>query len=92
LEKDRAENVDNIGKKGEDILGEPMTLDVLIVGAGFAGVYGVHHFRKQGLSVKCIEGGSDVGGVWYHNRYPGARCDVRSIDYSYSFSVVVIQD
>jgi len=63
-----------------------MELDVLVVGAGFGGVYGVYRYRQQGLKVKCVEAAPGVGGVWYHNRYPGARCDVRSVDYSYSFS------
>jgi len=61
-------------------------IDVLVVGAGFAGMYAVHRFRKQGLNVKVFEAGSDVGGTWYWNRYPGARCDVPSLEYSYGFS------
>lgn len=60
--------------------------DVVVVGAGLAGLYAVHRFRKEGLSVLCIEGADGVGGVWYHNRYPGARVDVDSVDYSYYFS------
>ncbi len=60
--------------------------DVVVVGAGFAGLYGVYRYRADGLSVLGFEGADDVGGVWYHNRYPGARCDVDSIDYSFSFS------
>ena len=60
--------------------------DVIVVGAGFAGLYGLYQFRDQGLSVQGFEAASGVGGVWYHNRYPGARCDVDSIDYSFSFS------
>ena len=60
--------------------------DVIVVGAGFGGLYAVHRFRKQGLSVLGIEGASGVGGVWYHNRYPGARVDVESMDYCYYFS------
>ena len=60
--------------------------DVLIVGAGFAGMYAIHRFRNQGLSVLALEAGSDVGGTWYWNRYPGARCDVPSLEYSYGFS------
>ncbi|WP_306356183.1 MULTISPECIES: NAD(P)/FAD-dependent oxidoreductase [unclassified Nocardia] len=59
--------------------------DVVIVGAGFAGLYGVHHAVRAGLTVLGIEAGDDVGGTWYWNRYPGARCDVESVDYSYSF-------
>ncbi len=61
-------------------------LDVLIVGAGFAGLYAIYRMRAQGLSCKAIEAGDDVGGTWYWNRYPGARCDIESMSYSYSFS------
>ena len=61
------------------------TLDVVIVGAGFAGMYALHSFRGMGLQAKVLEAGSDVGGTWYWNRYPGARCDVPSVEYSYSF-------
>ena len=60
--------------------------DVVIVGAGFAGMYGLHKFREKGLRVRVFEAGSDVGGTWYWNRYPGARCDVPSIEYSFGFS------
>jgi cyclohexanone monooxygenase len=60
--------------------------EVIVVGAGFGGVYAVHRLLKDGRDVLCLEAAADVGGVWYHNRYPGARCDVLSIDYSYSFS------
>ncbi|MCV7175696.1 NAD(P)/FAD-dependent oxidoreductase [Mycolicibacterium sphagni] len=56
------------------------------MGAGFAGLYGLHKFRSQGLSVRVFEAAPDVGGTWYYNRYPGARCDVESVDYCYSFS------
>lgn len=59
--------------------------DVVIVGAGFAGMYMLHRLRGLGLSVRVFEQGSDVGGTWYWNRYPGARCDVESMQYSYSF-------
>ena len=59
--------------------------DVLVVGAGFAGLYAVHASRAAGLDVVCLEAGDGVGGTWYFNRYPGARCDVESVDYSYSF-------
>ncbi|KAA0918026.1 NAD(P)/FAD-dependent oxidoreductase [Dietzia sp. ANT_WB102] len=61
-------------------------VDVVVVGAGIAGMYAVHRFRGDGLSVQGFESASDVGGTWFHNRYPGARCDVESVDYSYSFS------
>ncbi|WP_157792960.1 flavin-containing monooxygenase [Bordetella genomosp. 8] len=61
-------------------------VDILIVGAGFGGLYAIHRMRKLGLQVRCIEAASGVGGTWFWNRYPGARCDVESLDYSYSFS------
>jgi len=60
--------------------------DAIIVGAGFAGMYMLNSLKKLGLSVKVIEAASDVGGTWFWNRYPGARCDVPSMEYSYSFS------
>ncbi|MGW0043031.1 flavin-containing monooxygenase [Rhodococcus sp. NPDC003348] len=66
--------------------------DVVVVGAGIAGVYAVHRFRRQGLTVRAFEAASGVGGVWYWNRYPGARCDVESVDYSYSFSPELEQE
>ena len=61
-------------------------LDALIVGAGFSGIYMLYRLRKLGLKVKVFEAGDGVGGTWYWNRYPGARCDVESMEYSYSFS------
>src|SRR3954465_11046803 len=60
--------------------------DVVVVGAGFAGMYMLHKLRGQGFSVRVYEQGDGVGGTWYWNRYPGARCDVESMQYSYSFS------
>jgi cyclohexanone monooxygenase len=65
---------------------QDVTYDAIVVGAGFAGLYAIYHFREMGLSVKAFEAGSGVGGTWYWNRYPGARCDTKSLDYSYSFS------
>jgi cyclohexanone monooxygenase len=62
------------------------TYDVVVVGAGFAGMYMLYKLRGLGLSVRVYEQGGDVGGTWYWNRYPGARCDVESMQYSYSFS------
>ena len=61
-------------------------LDAVVVGAGFAGLYALHGLRAQGLSVRVFEAAPEVGGTWYYNRYPGARCDVESVDYCYSFS------
>lgn len=59
--------------------------DMIVIGAGFAGLYAVHRAASAGLSVLGLEAAPDVGGTWYWNRYPGARCDVESVDYSYSF-------
>jgi len=64
---------------------ESEATDVVIVGAGFAGLYMLYRLRKLGLRVRVFEAGADVGGTWYWNRYPGARCDVESMQYSYSF-------
>jgi cyclohexanone monooxygenase len=61
-------------------------VDAVVVGAGFAGLYALHKLRSQGLSVRVFEAAPEVGGTWYYNRYPGARCDVESVDYCYSFS------
>lgn len=66
--------------------------DAVVVGAGFAGLYMLHLLRGAGLSVKGIERAGGVGGTWYWNRYPGCRCDVESIDYSYQFSDPLQQD
>ena len=59
--------------------------DVIIVGAGISGMYMLYRMRKLGLSARVIEAGSGVGGTWYWNRYPGARCDTDTLEYSYSF-------
>jgi cation diffusion facilitator CzcD-associated flavoprotein CzcO len=67
-------------------------IDVIVVGAGFAGMYATYKFRQMGKSVVGIEAGGDVGGVWYWNRYPGARCDLMSVDYSYGFSEEIEQE
>ena len=64
----------------------PSTVDAVIVGAGFGGMYMLHQLRKQGLTCRVFEAGTGVGGTWYWNRYPGARCDVESMQYSYSFA------
>lgn len=66
--------------------------DVIVVGAGFAGMYAIYRFRQQGLKVQVLEAGSDVGGTWYWNRYPGARCDVPSLEYSFGFSPELEQE
>jgi len=66
--------------------------DAVIIGAGFAGMYAIHRLRKLGFRVVAIEAGSDVGGTWFWNRYPGARCDSESLEYSYSFSEELQQE
>lgn len=66
--------------------------DAVVVGAGFAGMYMVHRLRALGFSVRAFEAGDDVGGTWYWNRYPGARCDVESLEYSYQFSEELQQE
>jgi cation diffusion facilitator CzcD-associated flavoprotein CzcO len=66
--------------------------DAIIVGAGFAGLYMLHRLRGMGLSARVIEAGSGVGGTWFWNRYPGARCDIESMEYSYQFSEELQQD
>jgi cation diffusion facilitator CzcD-associated flavoprotein CzcO len=73
-------------------MGTLSKVDVLIVGAGFAGLYALHRLRSDGHDAVAVERGGDVGGVWYWNRYPGARCDVWSLEYSYSFSEELQQD
>ncbi|CAF0813952.1 unnamed protein product [Adineta steineri] len=64
----------------------PETIDALVVGAGFAGLAMLHALRERGYSAKIFEAGHEIGGTWHWNRYPGARCDVESMQYSYSFS------
>jgi cyclohexanone monooxygenase len=66
--------------------------DVIVVGAGFGGLYAIQRLRGQGLNVLCLEAADDVGGVWLFNGYPGCRCDLPSVDYSYSFSEELQRD
>jgi cyclohexanone monooxygenase len=66
--------------------------DVVVVGAGFGGLYALHLLREEGFNVKGVERASGVGGTWFWNRYPGARCDVESLQYSYSFDPELQQD
>ncbi|CAJ1496130.1 flavin-containing monooxygenase [[Mycobacterium] burgundiense] len=66
--------------------------DALVIGAGFSGLYMLHRLRGLGLSVIAVEAGENVGGTWLFNRYPGARCDIESIEYSYSFSEEIQQE
>lgn len=68
------------------------SVDAIIVGAGFAGLYALHKLRNLGLRVQVLEAGKGIGGTWFWNRYPGARCDVESLEYSYSFSEELQQE
>ena len=71
----------------------PVTnFDAVVVGAGFGGMYMLHNLRKHGFTARVFEAGSDVGGTWYWNRYPGARVDIESMQYSYSFSEELDQE
>src|SRR5438270_6651609 len=82
-------------KSAMSVIGRGETADILdavIVGAGFAGLYMLHRLRGLGLSTRVYEAGGGVGGTWFWNRYPGARCDVESLQYSYSFSESLEQE
>ncbi len=67
-------------------------LDVIVIGAGFSGLYALHRLRVLGFRVRVLEQADNVGGTWLFNRYPGARCDIESIEYSYSFSEEIQQE
>ncbi|KPH01508.1 cyclohexanone monooxygenase [Pseudomonas sp. RIT-PI-q] len=67
-------------------------IDAIVVGAGFSGLYMLHRLREEGLSTRVFELGDDVGGVWYWNRYPGAKCDIESVYYNYTFSPELLQE
>ena len=73
------------GQNGQSAT-DTVPVDAVVVGAGFAGMYMLHKLKELGFSARVFERGSDVGGTWYWNRYPGARCDVQSLQYSYQFS------
>ncbi|MFK7828667.1 MAG: flavin-containing monooxygenase [Congregibacter sp.] len=70
----------------------PTQVDMVVVGAGFAGLYMIYKAREEGLSVACFEAGTGVGGTWFWNRYPGARVDIECMEYSYSFSEELQQE
>jgi cyclohexanone monooxygenase len=82
----------------ENAVGEAMrpaengTFDAVVIGAGFAGLYMLHRLRELGFRARVYEAGDGVGGTWYWNRYPGARCDVESLQYSFSFSEELDQE
>jgi cation diffusion facilitator CzcD-associated flavoprotein CzcO len=68
------------------------SFDVIVIGAGFSGLYALHHLRQLGIRTRVLEMAENVGGTWLYNRYPGARCDIESIEYSYSFSEEIQQE
>ena len=69
----------------DETTNRPAEIDAVVVGAGFAGLYMLHKLRQCGLRSRVLEAGSDVGGTWYWNRYPGARCDIVTTDYTFGF-------
>ena len=79
----------NAGKNADSSSGQ---LDAIVIGAGFAGLYALHRLRGLGMKVRVFEAGDGVGGTWFWNRYPGARCDVESLEYSYSFDEALQQE
>ena len=70
----------------------PNDFDAVVVGAGFAGLYMLHRLRSAGLRARVVEAASGPGGTWFWNRYPGARCDIESMQYSYQFSTALEQE
>jgi hypothetical protein len=81
-----------VGEQIDRHLAKGSTVDAVIVGAGFSGLYQLHRLREMGMSTRVLESGSGVGGTWYWNRYPGARCDIESMAYSFSFSPALEQE
>jgi cation diffusion facilitator CzcD-associated flavoprotein CzcO len=79
-------------RKSEARVDAATDLDAVVVGAGFAGLYALYRLRGLGLSVRLLEEGGGIGGTWYWNRYPGARCDTESLQYSYQFSEELQQE
>src|ERR1700722_16363865 len=76
----------------ETEVGEATHFDALVIGAGFSGLYMLHRLRQVGIRTRVLEMAENVGGTWLFNRYPGARCDIESIEYSYSFSDEIQQE
>ncbi|MEA3019357.1 MAG: hypothetical protein QOI47_881, partial [Actinomycetota bacterium] len=77
---------------GNGASGDRRDVDVVVVGAGFSGLYMLHRLRALGFSARVLEAADDVGGTWYWNRYPGARCDIPTTDYSYTFDPALEDD
>ena len=88
----QAKAVEYVGEQVDRHLAKFSEADAVVVGAGFAGMYQLHRLRQMGLKTRVIEAGDGVGGTWYWNRYPGARCDIESMAYSFGFSPELEQD
>lgn len=73
-------------------MNDTSNVDAAVIGAGIAGLYAIYRLRDMGFSLQAFEAGDEVGGTWYFNQYPGARCDIESLDYSYSFSPELEQE
>lgn len=86
------EAMDWVAREIDRALNPVEEVDAVVVGAGFSGMYQLYRLREMGLSVQVFEVGEDVGGTWYWNRYPGARVDIESMAYSFSFSKELEQD
>ncbi len=86
-----AESGDAAGMSNPDGVGAAH-VDALVIGAGFSGLYALHRLRELGVRTRVLEMADAVGGTWLVNRYPGARCDIESIEYSYSFSDEIQQE
>ena len=86
------EAMDWVAREIDGHLNPAEAVDAVVVGAGFSGMYQLHRLREMGLSVQVFEAGEDVGGTWFWNRYPGARVDIESMAYSFSFSKELEQD
>ncbi|MBM7365851.1 flavin-containing monooxygenase [Gordonia hydrophobica] len=82
----------NFSQAADDRGVDVPTVDGVVIGAGFSGIYMVHKFRELGLTVQGFEAGDGVGGTWFWNRYPGARCDVISMEYAYTFAPELIDE
>ncbi len=80
------------GSANATVTPEDTDFDVVVVGAGMAGLYLLHRLRGMGFTTTVLEAADDVGGTWYWNRYPGARCDIQSVDYSFSFDADLQQE
>jgi cyclohexanone monooxygenase len=83
---------DTASARATETRAAPPLVDVVVIGAGFAGLYAHHKFREINLAVFGFEAAPEVGGTWFWNRYPGARCDVESLDYAYSFSPELLDE